>query len=470
MRWLWLMAFAFVILLSACEEDSRVEPALWMDRNAMDTHLYYNTFEYSMVKLRYMDERGDQYTFALQKDMLVEEPKLRKGPNQLHVQYRNAELRFEISLGTEPTTRFWFVFNGIDTLRGNMFFSTTEAIDVPVSQNLCTIPDYTPPKLDHYEFSHIEPTIDQEFTCHETHTFTIHYEPNIYEISFFDHKGELIETIDILYNDSIADYRHAFPHYIHFNSWDQDLNYIRESKEVHPSIVWTTYHVLYHNYEESAIFSEHVKHGHAASPPIPPKREGYEFIKWDQSLDEVTEALNVYPIYERLLNVTDPLDEANTLDNYTISVEWKNIPYEDGSVTHRFKVDGNNVSADYFGDFFLIIEEEKTFIIDTYEFDDHENWYKMEHIGDDVVTMLGADVLSIDESMLNYAFTHYTLDSAYYEDVFGADYEEVTHVRITLEEGVLYINVEWANYVQAVFAIYDIGSTEFELPEYIDET
>lgn len=466
--------FVFFVLmflvLSACDADSEREPALWLDRNAMETHLYYETFDYSQVKLTYMDDRGEMYTFPLEEDMIVNAPELRFGPINFHVQYRNAEAFFEIHLGNEPTRTFSFSFEGIDTVRGHMFFSHHDSVQVPLSQSTCTLPDYDPPELEGYLFSHFDPPLDEVILCEEHRSITLHYEPEVYEINFFDHEGELIETVEVLYNDSIDDYRHAFPHYIHFNSWNKDLRYIRGSKDVHPNIVWTTYAVWFYDHEGEFHAIQHVKHGQAATFPEPPERAGHEFIAWDQSLDSVTETLYVHPVYEPTLNVSDPLDDANALNNYTIAIEWENIPYGEGHVTHRFKVDGDKVHADYFGEFYLVKEAGETFIIATYDFDDHEHWYKWEYTGDDVVTMVAVDVLSIEASMLNYAVTHYTLDSAYYEAIFGSDHDAVVSVEITYSEGILYIDVEWTNDVRSLISLYDIGSTEFELPEYIDET
>jgi len=465
-----LFVLGAVMMLGACEGDQEREPVLSVAWDRMHETLYVETFEYSQIKLRYRDARAREELITLEPSMVIEASEIRFGANTFRVRVNDVEMSFTINLSHEPTVRSTVVYQGKDTMRDdNLFVAYTEN-NVPQSSEYCEVLPYDPPVVEGYVFSHFDPPIGTKFTSGTEQEVYLMYEPVVLDVVFYDHEGTIIETVEVYYGDSLDDYTYDFPQYVSFSSWDQDLTAIQHSLKVHPNVVWTTYNVWFYDHNDEFLSIESVKHGHSATPPEPPEVPGYTFIEWSESFDNVTSYLYIDAIYERDMVVAPIIDDALISGNYTIEIFWENVPYGDGTVTHRFEVDDHLIKADYYGEFYLVQEAQETFIIDTHEFDDHANWYKTEYWGETLETMVSLDFLKIESGMLTYEHSHYSLDSTHYETIFGANHTDVIEVILYSEDSTLIIDVEWRDSTYSTLSIFAIGETEVILPEYIDET
>lgn len=60
-----------------------------------------------------------------------------------------------------------------------------------------------------------------------------------------------------------------------------------------------TYMVRFYDSEGNVIYSVTVKENESATAPTPPTKEGYIFVRWDKDYTNVTQDLDIYPIYEK---------------------------------------------------------------------------------------------------------------------------------------------------------------------------
>src|SRR5690606_14355369 len=81
------------------------------------------------------------------------------------------------------------------------------------------------------------------------------------------------------------------------------------------------------DWEDNVLKTETVEHSGAATPPVPPDREGYTFTGWDQVFANVTDNLTVKALY--------------SIHNYKVMFESNG-----GSAVDEIEVDyGQTISA-----------------------------------------------------------------------------------------------------------------------------
>ena len=126
------------------------------------------------------------------------------------------------------------------------------------------------------------------------------YQIKKFTVKFFDELGNLLETKTVSYNQSI-DYQYTFnKEGYFFVKWDQNLNNIKSNLEVKPVFSESKYTVKFYNELNSIIKEEVVSYGSSVTAPADLVKEGYKFIGWNTSFDNVTSDLNVYPVFEAL--------------------------------------------------------------------------------------------------------------------------------------------------------------------------
>lgn len=88
------------------------------------------------------------------------------------------------------------------------------------------------------------------------------------------------------------------------------------------------YTVVFKDYDGEIIKSESVLAGESATAPEIPIRDGYVFVKWDKSFDNVTSNLEITAIYNKLNNPTVVMGSAvaNPGDSVVIPIVIHNNP------------------------------------------------------------------------------------------------------------------------------------------------
>ena len=89
--------------------------------------------------------------------------------------------------------------------------------------------------------------------------------------------------------------------------------------------------------------------GSAATAPEDPVREGYIFVGWDKSFDNITSDLVVTALYERNLSYlpisyTDGLDES-LIDTEALMLNLPEAPVHDGYVFIGWEIESASIEA-----------------------------------------------------------------------------------------------------------------------------
>lgn len=89
------------------------------------------------------------------------------------------------------------------------------------------------------------------------------------------------------------------------------------------------YTVTFKDYDTSILKTDKVYDGESSVPPENPMREGYKFVGWDQTFDEVYDDMIVNAIYEKLNTIKVYIDDilCNT-DSYDADAQLHNISAE----------------------------------------------------------------------------------------------------------------------------------------------
>lgn len=120
-------------------------------------------------------------------------------------------------------------------------------------------------------------------------------------VQFVDHDGTVIKK-DIV--DEGADYT-DFPAdpsregYI-FTGWDNDLKNIQSNVTVTAQYAPIMFEVKFIDHDNTVLSREDVQYGSSANPPANPSRDGYEFVGWDKSYENVKSDLEIKAIYNEI--------------------------------------------------------------------------------------------------------------------------------------------------------------------------
>ena len=91
-----------------------------------------------------------------------------------------------------------------------------------------------------------------------------------------------------------------------------------------------TYTVTFVDYDNAIIETVSVKSGEAATAPEAPSRDGYRFIGWDKSFDNVTSSIVVKALYEEVITeptiMVESVEVARGADSVTFAVRLINNP------------------------------------------------------------------------------------------------------------------------------------------------
>ncbi len=140
---------------------------------------------------------------------------------------------------------------------------------------------------------------DKEFnSITEPITVTAQYEIFVYEVSFKDWDGSLIETIYVEHGNSAVPPADPSREGYGFTGWSRGMENITGDTVITAQYLINTYPVTFYDYDGALLKTEMVPHGGAATAPESPEREGYTFIGWDQALDNVTAARTLNALYE----------------------------------------------------------------------------------------------------------------------------------------------------------------------------
>jgi len=141
-------------------------------------------------------------------------------------------------------------------------------------------------------------------------------EVNSYAVTFYDEDGTVLSTQNVEYGDAAiapanpfkaADATNAYQ----FNGWDVAFDNITGNLDVTATYLAipldTTHVVKFYDAEGIIISSQVINHGEDAVAPADPTKDAdaeftYVFSGWDVDFTNVQSALNIYPLFDEVLN------------------------------------------------------------------------------------------------------------------------------------------------------------------------
>ena len=458
-----LLLFLSLVFLGCDQGTARLE---WVD-TGHNHQFYLETFDPSMITLRYIDAANNRETFTLSEDMVEGELPQEAGRHWINIRYKDAELGIWFDLLLPETMRCTFEFIAVDqaTMLDLGYFSTTGYETAAHPE--CELKEMIDPwDIEGFSFTNFSEETGALFASEHTVNVYLYYESHVYTVRFFDHHGDVIETIAAPHGMNLDHYQHAFPVYYNFVKWDKDLNSIHADIDVYPEGQLAVYLVTFIGFDDQLLNQQYVKHGQTAVEPYVPEVTAHEHVGFDLPLENITGPMTITALYEPLRHLQDYLDPMEAEQNYTVSIFLKNIPYGDGTALHTFKIDKQHTKAHHWEETYYLIEEDATlYIIAQYE--DDPTWIKTVHLGETVKEAILIDLFAFEQSMLSRDLEGlHTILPVHHETLFGGVAADIRQATVSMHDASLTIHILFDNDSTATISIYDINETEIILPEY----
>ena len=120
-------------------------------------------------------------------------------------------------------------------------------------------------------------------------------------VTFTDGQGNVLKTQEVNYGGSATEPTHPTCTEYNFNGWDKSFTNVTTNLTVNAKWKIKTFSVKFYDYNGGTVVkSQTVNYGGAATAPANPTREGYNFLGWDKTFDNITAATNVYGTWEEI--------------------------------------------------------------------------------------------------------------------------------------------------------------------------
>ena len=160
-------------------------------------------------------------------------------------------------------------------------------------------------------------------------TVTAQYAINVYTVTFLDKDGKTLKTEKVEHGKAATAPEPPVVEGWTFAGWDKAFNVVKSDLTVRATYTQNpVYTVTFVDYDGSVIASVKVEEGKSAVKPDDPIREGYTFIGWDKSFDNVTSDLTVTALYEEIIVIDytpqnlSVVVEALGDDDLRITLSW----------------------------------------------------------------------------------------------------------------------------------------------------
>lgn len=136
---------------------------------------------------------------------------------------------------------------------------------------------------------------------------------NTYTLRFFSEDEVLIDEIDVIFGSHFNPPSPPEKEHHTFVGWSQNINDVSENLDLWPLYQINTYEITFLTENEEVLFQVDVEHGNSVVAPSDPIKEGHIFIGWNQPLDEFVEDTIISPIFEPLVFEIRIFDVNNTI-------------------------------------------------------------------------------------------------------------------------------------------------------------
>lgn len=152
-----------------------------------------------------------------------------------------------------------------------------------------------------------------------------------YDIKFVDENDSLIQVVSAKYgsypNVPDSPTKASSVQYTYkFAGWLPEIEYVKGEaiyKAVYDSVL-NSYRVTFRDYK-SAFKPQTVYYGESAVAPVVPEREGYKFIGWDKSYENVQSNLTINALYEKLDSSSSVTESCSSVSDVESSSSSMNV-------------------------------------------------------------------------------------------------------------------------------------------------
>lgn len=134
-----------------------------------------------------------------------------------------------------------------------------------------------------------------------------------YEVKFIGFNNQLIETVKVLENESIEYPEVQEIEGYNFVKWDKDLTNVTENVVISAVYEIKTFTVKFRDNDGNVVKEEVVNYNAAATAPTLKEIETFEFTGWDKAFDHVKTDLDILPIYSKIKFMVSFHDELGDL-------------------------------------------------------------------------------------------------------------------------------------------------------------
>ncbi|MDY0276709.1 MAG: leucine-rich repeat protein [Acholeplasma sp.] len=127
------------------------------------------------------------------------------------------------------------------------------------------------------------------------------YEINNYHIQFIDDHDNIIKDDVLKHGDVIVPPNPPEKEGFRFIQWSYDLTQALEDIVIYPIYEKLMFTIRFIDDNGELIASKDVEYGDLPEPPLPPEKEGYLFLKWNPEVTPVYESQTYVAIYEVII-------------------------------------------------------------------------------------------------------------------------------------------------------------------------
>ncbi|MBR2624032.1 MAG: InlB B-repeat-containing protein, partial [Paludibacteraceae bacterium] len=147
---------------------------------------------------------------------------------------------------------------------------------------------------------------------------TATFSTNAYSVTFKDWNGDVLKSQNVAYGNSATAPATPTRTGYTFAGWDKSYSNVTEDLVVTATYTINTYTVTFKNWNGDVLSTQTVDYGAGATEPTVPAREGYEFIGWDKTFNNVMSDMIIIAQYEELSTPVAP--SITVPDNATQTV------------------------------------------------------------------------------------------------------------------------------------------------------
>ena len=180
------------------------------------------------------------------------------------------------------------------------------------------------PTRDGYTFTSWDKSFDN---ITENLVVTAQYEINKYTVTFKDYDGSVLKAQEnVEYNTSATAPSNPTRDGYTFVGWDKSFDNVTEDLVVTAQYEINKYTVIFKDYDGSVLKAqENVDYNTSATAPSNPTRDGYTFAGWDKSFDNVTEDLVVTAQYILTPGEVEVKEVEGNVGSATASLNNQNV-------------------------------------------------------------------------------------------------------------------------------------------------